>query len=712
MFVMTAGVDADLSRLVGRDAVRRDPVTREMHGFDAFLARAQPSAVVEPRTAQEVAALVRYFADNEIPFLVRGAATGYAGGVVPVNGEIVLSTRRLNRVRRLDVPKRIIEAEAGVTTGAVKAAAAEHGLYYPPDPSSYAVSTIGGNVATNAGGPHCLGHGVTAQYVLEIECVDAGGSLWRLGTQDARLDLRGLVVGSEGTLAVVTAVELRLVEQPSDQSTIVAAFDENVSAIEAVRRIFETGASPIALDMVSRVFHPDGKAFSFPNQALLFIETAGSAETVVRETIAIQDVLAGSSSGVSPVSRVDYMRARFAATRERCFGIIRETDANGYFLFDSVVRRSDLSAAMGKLEEIARSFGFVLANTFHAGDGNIHPTPFFDRRDPGHTERLGAFLRQVMSEVRELGGIPTGEHGVGMEKADVLADFHSRESFEALCRVKAKLDPGGRLSRGKVLASSAAALRAHRPTAFEHELAECLTDGAVVASPIDGYVVAPGSATVGCIRDALRDTAFRCPYLPVTESETASLDILLRSGVRSLTERHYGHPRDLLLGALLRVKSGDRFALGSLYAKDVAGYGLRRLLFGSRELLGILDVVVLRVAPRPPCVRTIVIDGLSEGASPDALLRADRQARAVLAGHAQLMRGERPRLILHFEGCAQEVGRAVDAARAAVGGVTVGGVGMTDLDPGDLSPFLGSDGLDAALPLSPFEAAVLEALVG
>lgn len=199
--------------------------------------------------------------------------------------------------------------------------------------------------------------------MLEIECVDAGGSLWRLGTQDAHLDLRGLVVGSEGTLAVVTAVEMRLVEQPSDQSTIVAAFDENVSAIEAVRRIFETGASPIALDMVSRVFHPDGKAFSFPNRALLFIETAGSAETV-----------------------------------------LRETDANGYFLFDSVVRRSDLSAAMGKLEEIARSFGFVLANTFHAGDGNIHPTPFFDRRDPGHTERLGAFLRQVMSEVRERDG--------------------------------------------------------------------------------------------------------------------------------------------------------------------------------------------------------------------------------------------------------------------------------------------------------------------
>lgn len=707
MFVMTAGIDADLSRLIGRSAVRRDLVTREMHGFDAFLSRAQPSAVVEPQTAQEVAALVRYFADNEIPYLVRGAATGYAGGVVPVNGEVVVSMRRLNGVRRLDVAKRIIEAEAGVTTGTVKAVAAEHGLYYPPDPSSYAVSTIGGNVATNAGGPHCLGYGVTAQYVLEIECVDAGGSLWRLGTQDARLDLRGLVVGSEGTLAVVTAVAIRLIEQPSDQSMIVAAFDENISAIEGVQRIFTTGASPIALDMVSRVFHPDGKTFSFPNQALLFIETAGSAETVLRETTAIKDVLAGLSSSVSPASRVDYMRARFAATRERCIGIIRETDANGYFLFDSVVRRSDLSTVIGKLEDIARSSGFVLANTFHAGDGNIHPTPFFDRRDPGYTERLSAFLQHVMSEVRELGGIPTGEHGVGIEKADVLADFHSRESYEALRRVKAKLDPGGRLARGKVLASPAAPLRIYRPTAFEHALAECLADGAVVASPVDGYVVAPGSATITCLRDALRGTAFRCPYVPVTDNETASLDMLLRSGVRSLTERRYGHPRDLLLGALLRVKSGDRLALGSLYAKDVAGYGLRRLLFGSRELLGILDVVVLRVAPRPPCARTIVIDGLPEGAAPDALLRADRQARAVLAGYARAGRGERPRLILHFEGCAQEVGRAVDAARAAAVGVAT-----TDLVPGDLGSFPGSEGPDAVLPLSPLEAAVVEALVG
>jgi glycolate oxidase len=707
MFVMSTGIDADLSRLVGRNAIRRDPVTREMHGFDAFLSRAQPSAVVEPQTAQEVAALVRYFADNGIPYLVRGAATGYAGGVVPVNGEIVVSMRRLNRIRRLDVAMQVIDAEAGVTTGTVKALAAEHGLYYPPDPSSYAVSTIGGNVATNAGGPHCLGYGVTDQYVLEIECVDAGGSLWRLGTQDARLDLRGLVVGSEGTLAVVTAVAIRLIEQPSDQSTIVAAFDENVSAIEGVQRIVTTGASPIALDMVSRVFHPDGKTFSFPNRALLFIETAGSTETVLRETTAIQDVLAGSSSSVSLASRVDYMRARFAATRERCIGIIRETDANGYFLFDSVVRRSDLSKMIGKLEDIARSFGFILANTFHAGDGNIHPTPFFDRRDPGHIERLGDFLRNVMSEVRELGGIPTGEHGVGIEKADVLADFHSRASYEALRRVKAKLDPGDRLARGKVLASPAVPRCVYRPTAFEHALAECLANGAVVASPVDGYVIAPGNVAINSIHDALRDTAFRCPYLPVIDHETASLDMLLRSGVRSLTERRYGHPRNLLLGALLRVKSGDQLALGSLYAKDVAGYGLRRLLFGSRELLGILDVVVLRVAPRPPCARTIVIGGLPEGAAPDALLHAYRQARAVLAGYAHAWRGERPHLILHFEGCAQEVGQAVEAARAAAGGVAT-----AELVPGDLSPSLGSDRPDAVLPLSSLEAAVVDALAG
>ncbi len=661
-------------QIVGPGNVRQDLPALITHSYDAYFVRGLPAVVVEPDTAERVSEVVKTLVQTGAAFVVRGAATGYAGGVIPCNGEVVVSTRRLNAIRGFDPAAGWIEVEAGVVTHRIKEVAAAHELHYPPDPSSYSSSTIGGNLATNAGGPHCLGYGVTSNYVMELECVTAEGKLVRLGS--SAINLAGLLVGSEGTLAVITAARLRLVDQPQCKRTIIASFDKNESAIGALVALFEQGRNPIALDMISRVHHPDGYRFRFRNDAMLFIETEGSAETVSHETNMMKRALFDHGAQAEVFSKNDYMRQRFTRTRERWTGVMAETGLTGYFLFDSVVRRQDLGRAASRLKTLSERFGFVLANTFHAGDGNIHPTPFFDRHDPDHSQRLDAFRKAVQLEVREMGGLPSGEHGIGIEKSDILPSFLPTGVFPCMTRIKLGMDPDNRLNPGKVLDPCQPEKPVVAPGAFEADLRRSQCEKVVIIESVIGYVIAPGNATLAKIEDALADALFCVPYIAACGPADVTLDELVRVGTPSLLDWRHGDPCHLVLGALLKRAPAESIVIGSPFQKDVAGYGLRRLLFGSGSAFGTLDAVAFRLVPRPSLRQMLLVERRKGAPGPRSLPAG---LRAVMAGYLAQTNRKPPSEILVLEGFASELDLALNELHAEAPSARIADLVQADL---------------------------------
>jgi glycolate oxidase len=434
------------------------PLELGLYSRDGSIAVGDCGMVVLPETTEEVAACVRLARELDVAVVPRGSGTGLCGGAVPLGGAIVLSVARMTRILEIDPEVPCALVEPGLLNLDLSLAVAHLGLHYAPDPSSQQACSIGGNVATNAGGPHCLASGVTAQHVLGMEIVLADGEvLWLGGTapDPPGYDLRGFVVGGEGTLGVVTKVLVRLMRNPAEVRTMLLDFPSVRQAGEAVGRIIGAGVIPAAMEMMDQRMTAAVEEFVHADlpvdaAAVLLVEVDGTPAEVAAHGAAVERVGAETGARRVRTARDEAERALFWKARKSAFGAVARVAPN-YYLHDCVVPRTRLVEVLEQIERIAVAHDLVIMNVFHAGDGNLHPLIAFDRRDAEQVERVHAAGKDIIEACVAVGGVLSGEHGIGLEKRDFMPLTFSPVDLAAQACAREAFDPEGRLNPDKVL---------------------------------------------------------------------------------------------------------------------------------------------------------------------------------------------------------------------------------------------------------------------
>ena len=452
-----------LRAAAGEDAVLSRPEELFVYECDALTHHSgRPSAVVLPRTADEVAACVSACAREGVPFVPRGAGTGLSGGAIAFEGAVVIECARMDRILEIDPLDRVAVVQPGVVNAALSKAAAPYGLHFAPDPSSQQACTLGGNVAENSGGPHTLKYGSTTGHVLAVELVLASGERVRLGSRaggDPGYDLVGVVVGSEGTFGVVTEATVRLTPVPEAVETLLAIFPDVVSACHGVGAVIRSGLVPAALEIVDRrtiaAVEASVYAAGLPLDAgaVLIAELDGAAVALPRQVERVRSLCAASGATRVEVARDDAERQRFWRARKGAFGAMGRL-APDLYVHDAVVPRSKLPEVIEAVCAIGDRHGITLSNVFHAGDGNLHPNISFDRRNADELRRVLAAGSEILELCVRAGGVISGEHGIGAEKQDFMPLLFSPDDLDAMRRVRAVFDPGRRSNPGKIFPTS------------------------------------------------------------------------------------------------------------------------------------------------------------------------------------------------------------------------------------------------------------------
>ena len=419
-----------------------------------------PDLVVLPRTTAEVAAVVRACLDAGVPIVPRGSGTGLIGGATAPRGGVMIGVNRMDRILETDLPNRYAVVEPGVINLALTRAVESRGYFFAPDPSSQMVSSLGGNAATNAGGPHALKYGNAAHHVLGLEVVTGTGEVLTLGgpvQERPGYDLTGLVVGSEGTLGVITKVVVKLTRVAEAVKTALATFESIEAASAAVSAIIAAGIVPAALEALDEPIIravEAGVHAGYPTdaKAVLLIELDGPAAEVAVHAEAVDAICRASGALTTRVARDDAERALLWKGRKEAAGAVGRLTTN-YVLQDAVVPRSKLPEIMAQIQAIAGAAGLTVANVFHAGDGNLHPMICYDERVPGEFERALQANDEILHACIKLGGTVTGEHGVGLDKAEKLALLFSADDLDAMHAVRSVFDPRGLLNPLKVFPS-------------------------------------------------------------------------------------------------------------------------------------------------------------------------------------------------------------------------------------------------------------------
>jgi len=419
--------------------------------------RALPAAVLLPESTEQVAVCVRICHDAGVPYVARGSGTGLSGGALPVAGGVVVCLARMNRVLDVDLDNERVVVQPGVTNAAVTQAVAAAGYYYAPDPSSQQVCSIGGNVAENSGGAHCLKHGFTVNHVVAATFVTANGRVARLGgaVPDAPgYDLLGLVVGSEGTLGIVTEVTLRVLRRPQSVRMILAAFDSIEPAGAAVSRIIAAGVLPAAVEMMDRLTREASEQAvhaGYPDcEALLLVELDGPDVECDAQVESCRGICVDAGAVEIRLARDDAERALMWRGRRAAFAAMGRVSP-GYYVQDGVVPRMRLPEVLRGIEALARDYGLRVGNVFHAGDGNLHPLVLYDRGVEGEAARALELAGRILDVCLAAGGSITGEHGVGHDKACYMPRMFSGAALTVMDRVRAAFDPAGLCNPGKLL---------------------------------------------------------------------------------------------------------------------------------------------------------------------------------------------------------------------------------------------------------------------
>ncbi len=631
-----------------------NPVELIPYEIDAGFDRGVPHGAVYVESAADVSRLVRWAMQERVPLVARGAGTGLAGGAVAVQGGIVVIPSRMNRILNLDVRGRTAHVQPGVTNLAVDSAARRVGLYFPPDPSSGRASVIGGNIGTNAGGPHCFKYGVTTNYVQGVRAVLGDGTVVQLGgpaLDYPEYDLLGAMVGSEGTLGFVTEAWLRLIGNPPAVKTMMVSFDSEAQAGKAVSAVINAGLSPATLELMdqrSMRMIEEFTAAGLPVDAgaALIVEVDGYPESLDTQIEEVADLLFDNGGRDVRIAQSEEERANIWYGRKSAAGAFSRI-APSYYLTDITVRRSLLAPVLSQILDVCDKYQVQTANFFHAGDGNLHPLILCDESDAELMDRVHEAGKEIIRICLDNDGSITGEHGVGIEKRPYMSAMFSVNELAAMRAIKEVFDPAGVCNPGKVLpeddgapaqtvapsvvqipASVAPATAEDAATIFaacsREKRSICIgsaedgprgsthiwlsthkLDGVIDFQSADLFVTVGAGMRVRDLHDFLTAHNVQAPLAsPWPDSTVGGL---ISSNLNAPLRMRYGALRDLLLCAVVVLADGRVLRAGRPLVKNVAGYDLPKLFVGAYGTLGLMTEVTLKLTPLPRVRRTLAV---------------------------------------------------------------------------------------------------------
>ncbi len=629
-----------LRDIVGEKSVLTQPGDLYLYSFDSALDRSIPGAVVLPGTPDQVAQVVRVLSKARQTFVARGAATSLCGGPVPLHGAVVIGLARLNRVVRFDKEKKEIIVEPGVVNQKLQQLVAKEGLFYPPDPGSQKACTIGGNVATNAGGPHCLKYGVTSQFVTGLDVVFPDGAQAQYRIDDPGYDVVGFLVGSEGTLALVTRIRLKLLSQPTCVRTMLVSFASIEEAIQSVTDIIASGLLPATLEAMDKTTVAAVEAFvhaGYPldAEAVLLIEVDGNRASELDEQVKrIEEICAQNKSMAFRFATTEQERQKLWEGRRGSYAAMARLAPN-VLVEDGAVPRTKLPEALKRIKEIAEESKLKVALLFHAGDGNLHPQIIFDERNREQTQIVKAAGYKMLKACVDLGGTISGEHGVGIDKREAMKWLFNRETLTLFRRLKNIFDPENYCNPDKLLplVSKAAAKDEPLPE-FPSTSVENVVSPKTEAELVSSVRALSGTKTMFGIRG--RGTKYNVRenvlietsrFDQIVELDKGNLTLIVQGGadlaaVKAQVEsqdrylwlsgtgsiggviatKQSAVPaiRDLILGMKILLPTGELVQVGARTMKNVAGYDVAKLLIGSWGTLGIIVDVTFRLFAFPP----------------------------------------------------------------------------------------------------------------
>lgn len=600
----------DLRPLLSHNALVTDAAALPAYGHDFWTQRGTPGVVVRAETAADVTATLRFAAERGIAVVPRAAGTNVSAGFLPTPECILLDLRPMNRTLRIDLERREAVVQPGVINGDLNEELAPLGFCFSPDPGSALISSIGGNIAENAGGMHCLKYGVTVHHVNAINCALVGGDSVRLAAGDTGPDLLGLFIGSEGTLGIATEATVALRPLPAVTRTLLAVFDHAEDAAATVSAVIAAGIIPAAMEYFDRAavrffdaFSPSG--YPSEGEAFLLIDLDGSAGDVARDMAGIEPIL---RRGAQLVHRADDDAARAALWKPRIEGALAlVASGRGFFICDTTVPRERIPEMQRAVVRIGQQADLQVLTLGHAGDGNIHPVILYDKDDPAQIAAMEEADDAVVAMALALGGTITGEHGIGSEKRRQMRQRFSPTEIAAMRAVKVAFDPNGLLNPGVLLPDATSEEPAlPRFAAMLSEIVATRRAGRDVtptdapASPIiedperialdaaNLTVTIDGKTSVAALHRALTARGF-VSALP--QGMTISVAAVVAGAVDRAAVRH------AVLAVDTTLHDGHRARFGSNAVKDVAGYDMKRLFIGSGAAFGVLESVTLRVLP-------------------------------------------------------------------------------------------------------------------
>lgn len=641
---MNQTVIDELKKYVGDKNVLTQPGDLFLYSFDSAFDRALPSAVVLPKTPEQVALVVRVLAKNKIPYVARGAATSLCGGPVPLQNAVVVSLARLNAVGKIEKEKMEVLVEPGVINLRLQHLAEKEGLFYPPDPGSQKACTIGGNVGTNAGGPHCLKYGVTSHFVNSLDIVLPDGQMLTTKVSDPGYDLTGFFVGSEGTLGIVSRVRLKLLPKPAFVKTMLVSFASVEEAIQSVTDIIGAGLLPATLEAMDKTTVAAVEAFvhaGYPldAEAVLLIEVDGDRQDELdRQVIRIQELCQINRSSEFRFAKDEKERLKLWEGRRGSYAALARLAPN-VLVEDGAVPRTKLPEALKQIKQIAEESDLRVALLFHAGDGNLHPQIIFDERDVEHTKTVKEAGYKMLKVCVDLGGTISGEHGIGADKREAMKWLFTRETLALFRRLKNAFDPDNLCNPDKLIPlvsnTKAVSPTAVPPVPEKKEAPKVSADGIITPASEAALVEqvrefakqkthfgVQGSASKYRVRDNMIVQTTNLNQ--ILDFDKGNLTLSVQSGVtidqiQSVIEKENQFLwvqgkgtiggivatrssvvppiRDLLLGMRLLLPNGDIVQLGAKTMKNVAGYDVPKLLIGSWGTLAIILDVTFRLFP-------------------------------------------------------------------------------------------------------------------
>ena len=462
----------DLERAVGPRALLSREQDLKLYEYDGSIEKGRPDCVVFPRATEEVAAIVKTAKAYDLPLVGRGAGTGLSGGVIPRAGGVMIAFSRMNRILEIDYENECAVVQPGVVNLDVTRAVENAGYYYAPDPSSQKACTIGGNVAENAGGPHTLIYGVTTNHVLGVEAVLPDGSIIRAGGKELDrpgYDLVGLLTGSEGTMALVTEVIVRLMRAPEAVKTLLAIYERPEDGAATVGDLTARAVTPAAVEMLDGVMlrmveEATHAGYPLDAGAVLLIELEGLRETVEEQLALVNEVCLANRAREVRAAQSEEERALLWKGRKNAFGAVGRVSPT-YYVQDGVVPRTRIADTLQHIYKVSEKYDLQISNIFHAGDGNMHPIILFDPDDPEQTKRTKKAGEDILRYCVEAGGAITGEHGVGMEKNELMPLLFTDDSLETMERLMRIFNPDGRLNPGKLLPTGKGCMEIRLPPA-------------------------------------------------------------------------------------------------------------------------------------------------------------------------------------------------------------------------------------------------------